>query len=264
MPLGAFLRAAVWMFMGVSVVVERRRANSQEQIDRPLFPIRYSLLATRYSLLATRHSLLPVPVARPPFAPRHARGLGLQRLRGRLVLLEIELDLGAVDVEKEHLPGAGLALLAELVAHAALLELGGDVAQAAGAERHMVEHAVRVLGHLDRIDHMQHRLLARIHPGAGASDGGTIADLQAEDIAVEILGRGDILGQDGEMVHRMGRHRCPRGVEDSAISYRTGPGGKARTLRRKGKPAQRRQPPAPSHPAPCGPGKSSELSPAAQ
>src|SRR5690348_8019983 len=98
MPLGAFLRAGVWMFMGTSVVVAGRewRGANCEWFD--------DFFAARYSPLATRSFLFPVRVSRPPFAPRHARGLRLQRLRGRLVLLEIELDLGAVDVEEEHLP----------------------------------------------------------------------------------------------------------------------------------------------------------------
>src|SRR3979409_593015 len=55
------------------------------------------------------------------------------------------------------------------------------------------------------------------------------------------------------------------GWKGSAIFYRTGPGGKARTMRRKSNAAQRRQASTVrSHTALCGPGKSSELSPAAQ
>src|ERR1700753_1145895 len=66
---------------------------------------------------------------------------------GRLLLAaEIELDPRAARVEEEQLPEAAAGQMAEIVAHATRVELRDGVAQAGGAEGHVVEHALRVVG----------------------------------------------------------------------------------------------------------------------
>src|SRR5215469_5273075 len=122
---------------------------------------------------------------------------------------EIELDLGAVGVVEEELPGARLVLAAQHIFDVALLELRQSAGEIGRGEGHVIEDAAALLGQGATSDDMQHRAAAAIEPNAGEAQRRSVAFLEAENVAVEFAHRLEILGEDGEMLHALDCHRDP-------------------------------------------------------
>src|SRR5205823_6282587 len=98
-------------------------------------------------------------------APQGRRGgwravlSGLGVAGGRLlVLVEVELDLGAARVEEKQLPDAAAGEPTQLIVDVAALQFLDCAGQILGAERHVVEHTGAVaLRQVIAVDHVQYR-----------------------------------------------------------------------------------------------------------
>src|SRR5258708_15707459 len=85
--------------------------------------------------------------------------------RRLLVLVEVELDLGAARVVEEQLPDPAAGEPAQFIVDVAALQFLDGTGEILGAERHMVEHAGAVaLRQMLAVDHVQYRRVARIKP----------------------------------------------------------------------------------------------------
>jgi hypothetical protein len=73
----------------------------------------------------------------------------------RLVIVEIELDLGAVRVVEEQLPDAASGKTAQLVLDALAFQGRDRPLQVLGAERHVVKHAGPLLRQRIAVDYVQ-------------------------------------------------------------------------------------------------------------
>src|SRR5438067_11223626 len=76
---------------------------------------------------------------------------------GGLVLVEIELDLGAMRIVEEQLPNAAAREATQLVFDPLALQGRDRAGQIFGAERHMVEHAGALLWQRIAMNHMPDR-----------------------------------------------------------------------------------------------------------
>lgn len=116
--------------------------------------------------------------------------------------VEVELDLRAVRIEAEQLPGAGLLLSAQIVFDASGVEAVLDRAQVHRAERHMVDDTGTLRWNRAVEVHVQHRVRsAAVKPRAGKAEVGSMADREAEQADVEVECLLLVLGDDGEVVH---------------------------------------------------------------
>ncbi|MFZ2650526.1 MAG: capsular biosynthesis protein [Burkholderiaceae bacterium] len=179
--------------------------NAPGEVDRPLFAqFRAHLVASTQlnaSFYARRPALesLPLPARRPQapvaVAPAGAAARS-ERFRGR----KIQLDLRAVRVEAEQLPGPGAALLSQVVFHASRIEALLHGFQALGRKRHVVDHAGARRRHRTVGVDVQNSLAVRVQPGAGESEIGPMAVFQAEQADIEVQGALDVFGDHGEVV----------------------------------------------------------------
>src|SRR6516162_3038065 len=127
----------------------------------------------------------------------------------RLVLVEVELDLGAVWVVEEQLPDPASGKAAQLVFDPFALQCRDRPGQVSGAEGHVVEHAGAFLGQRIAMDHVQNRRVAigSIEPPTRKLKGRPPTHPEAEEIAIEPPRRLEVVAQDGEMVHGGDSHR---------------------------------------------------------
>src|SRR6516162_7469613 len=127
----------------------------------------------------------------------------------RLVLVEVELDLGTVRVVEEQLPDATSGKATQLVLDALALQCRDRPRQVPGAERHVVEYTGPLFWQRIAMDHMQNRRVAvgGVKPPTGKLKGWPPTDPEAEEIAIESARRLEIVAQDGEMVHRSNAHK---------------------------------------------------------
>src|SRR5438270_3425506 len=199
-----------------------RARSTISKICRPKDRKRFSTAPTRRAL--GRRSRPPPRRNRPSQRTNKARRLSRRALRsdlnselGRrvalrrlLVLVEIEFDLAAMRVVEEQLPKAAAHALegepAQLVSDAGLLELRGGSRQVGRGKGHVVDDPGAHLVQLLPVDDMQDRLVADIQPVAGELEIRPRADLEAEEVAVELLGLFEVVAQHREVVHPLNAH----------------------------------------------------------
>src|SRR5579859_3698135 len=115
-----------------------------------------------------------------------------------------------VRVVEEQLPGAAAHALGweapQFPLDLGLLQLGNGAGQVGRGERHVVDHASAVLMQFLAVDHMQDRLVADPEPIAGKLEIWPLADLEAEQVAVELPRLLEVVAQHGEVVHALNAH----------------------------------------------------------
>src|SRR5438477_2829106 len=149
-------------------------------------------------------------------------GPGCLQPHGRLLGgIEIELDLRAHRVAEEHLPDAGLHLLAHRIRHGVAIERRERSPEVARREGDVIDHARAVLGHLVLRD-VQDGLAAGVEPDAAEAERRPLPDREAEDVHVETPCRFDVVGEDVEVVHALDGHHASLTVMRQSVRGSSG------------------------------------------